>query len=146
MLVIFDLDGTLCDITHRLHYVRSKPYNWPAFEKGVSGDSPNEDIVSLYEVFAESGEHTIILCSGRSEDSREATEQWLKDNGLCAHVDLLMRPSKNYEKDSIIKGRLADQIEEQYGKIDLVIDDRQQVVDMWRERGITTLQCAEGDF
>lgn len=146
MLVIFDLDGTLCDITHRLHYVRSKPSNWPAFEKGIPGDSPNEDIVSLYEVLADRDDTTIILCSGRSEDGRADTEEWLEQHGLCAHVELMMRPSKNYEKDSLIKGRMADVIERDYGPVTFVVDDRQQVVDMWRERGITCLQCAPGDF
>ena len=28
----------------------------------------------------------------------------------------------------------------------MVFDDRQQVVDMWRQNGLTTFQVAQGDF
>jgi len=32
------------------------------------------------------------------------------------------------------------------GKIDLIFDDRQKVVDMWRDKGFTVVQVADGDF
>ena len=147
MLVIFDLDNTLANMKHRVHYVRSKPKNWPAFEKGIPNDTPKEDIVNLYRVFAKSGDHTIILCSGRNEDTREDTEAWLIKHDLQQHERLYMRKSKDYRKDSIVKYEMADEIEAEFGKISVVIDDRDQVVSMWRnERGITCLQCAPGDF
>jgi len=28
---VFDLDGTLANIDHRLHFIKTKPKNWPAF-------------------------------------------------------------------------------------------------------------------
>lgn len=146
MLVIFDLDGTLMDISKRLVFVRSKPKNWPAFERGIPDDEPKQDIINLYHVFAEHRGSTIILCSGRSEDTRQMTEEWLDKHGLSSHVELLMRKSKDYRADYIIKSEIFDQIEAKYGRIDMTIDDRNQVVEMTRERGITSLQCAPGDF
>ena len=46
----------------------------------------------------------------------------------------------------MFKANLADKFEELGGKIDLVFDDRNKVVDMWRNRGTTVVQVAEGDF
>jgi hypothetical protein len=57
-----------------------------------------------------------------------------------------MREEGNNEKDSIVKRRLfEDNIRGKY-YIEYVLDDRNQVVDMWRNMGLTCLQVAEGDF
>ena len=50
------------------------------------------------------------------------------------------RPDEEFKSD------LADKFEEFGGKIDIVFDDRNKVVDMWRARGTTCVQVAEGDF
>ena len=145
MLVVFDLDGTLCCIEHRRHYVTSKPKNWKAFEKALPKDSLKESVAALYHLMVKSGA-TVILASGRSEDSRKDTEEWLEKHSLVGHVELLMRASGNYEADYIIKGRICDYIESNYGRIDVTFDDRDQVVNMWRDRGILCCQVAPGDF
>jgi hypothetical protein len=35
--VIVDIDGTLADLSHRLHHVRNGGHNWDEFFAGVSG-------------------------------------------------------------------------------------------------------------
>ena len=52
----------------------------------------------------------------------------------------------NFRRDDEFKSDLADKFEEVGGKIDIVFDDRNQVVDMWRARGTTVVQVADGDF
>ena len=49
-------------------------------------------------------------------------------------------------KEEADKAKIADKFEEIGGKIDLVFDDRNKVVDMWRARGTTVVQVADGDF
>jgi len=145
--IICDLDGTLCNIEHRLHYVKKgvegrKP-NWPAFFKGIPRDGVNEWCAELVRQF--SGSHEIIFCSGRGEESRADTEKWLKDNNLY-FGHLFMRSAGDHRQDNIIKEILLDfDILTQFQPV-FAVDDRQQVVDMWRSRGIVCLQCAEGDF
>ena len=34
-IVIFDIDGTLADVSERIHHVRKKPKNWNAFFQGM---------------------------------------------------------------------------------------------------------------
>jgi hypothetical protein len=35
-IVIFDIDGTLADVSERIHRVKKKPKNWPAFFQGMA--------------------------------------------------------------------------------------------------------------
>lgn len=48
MLVVFDIDGTLANIEHRLDYVRSKPKNWKAFDAGIPNDKVNEPVAAIF--------------------------------------------------------------------------------------------------
>lgn len=59
--------------------------------------------------------------------------------------ELLMRPKKDNRKDSVIKKELFDKIKDKYN-IQYVFDDRDQVVEMWRELGLTCLKVADGNF
>jgi hypothetical protein len=145
--VIFDIDGTLANVEHRIHWVRSKPKNWTAFNRGMSKDTANQDICDLLRMFHASGT-TILIASGRNEDDRAVTERWLRDvaglGGLWAR--LYMRPSQDYRSDDIVKDEILDQmIADGFNPV-MAIDDRDQVVRMWRERGLRCLQCAPGDF
>ena len=145
--VIFDIDGTLANVEHRIHWVRSKPKNWPAFNRGMVRDTPNQDICDLLRMFHAAGT-TILIASGRSEDDREVTERRLRD---VAGLDelwarLYMRPSKDHRSDDIIKGEILDQMIQEGFNPTMAIDDRDQVVAMLRARGLRVLQVAEGNF
>jgi hypothetical protein len=81
MLVVFDLDGTLANIEHRLGYVRSKPKNWRAFDAGIPNDAVNPYTAAVFNAMYNEG-HDIVFASGRSEDTRSATVAWLEANGF----------------------------------------------------------------
>ena len=73
------------------------------------------------------------------------SEEWLKKNNLW-FGHLFMRSAGDHRQDDIVKEIILDfDILTQF-KPEFAIDDRQQVVDMWRKRGIVCLQCAKGDF
>jgi FMN phosphatase YigB (HAD superfamily) len=154
---VFDIDGTLADITHRRHHVESKPKNWKAFKEGLSQDTRNEFVCDMYdhlldirayEEDRDTGEtpFDILLCSGRGEEQREDTENWLKDKGLGGYTKLYMRGLKDYRADDVIKPELWEQIEEEGYEIVSMFDDRKRVVDKARELGYNVFQVAEGDF
>ena len=142
--VVFDLDGTLADITHRLYWIKHcKPKRWDKFQQGVMDDVPKWEIIKLFWAIQSDVDATIIA-SGRNEEVREETELWLKEHHL--HPDkLMMRGLKDYRKDYIIKNEMRIEIEKEYDIL-FVVDDRDQVVSMWREHGLTCLQVADGDF
>ncbi len=88
---------------------------------------------------------TIILLSGRMDTYRPQTESFLTKNSV-PHSHLWMRAEGDMRKDSIIKREIYER--EIAGKYNVlfVLDDRNQVVDMWRSLGLTVFQVAEGDF
>lgn len=152
MDIIFDIDGTLADITHRLAYVQTKPKNWKAFDQGVSDDAPNSDIIrlqhrltSMFKSSLDPYNDHMLIASGRSDRLREETVAWLKKYNID-YDKLYMRKEGDFRKDSIIKREILDEMRADGYDPKIAIDDRQQVVDMWREAGLTCLQCARGDF
>jgi hypothetical protein len=143
-IIVFDIDGTLANVDHRRQFVASRPKNWAAWNAGMKNDTVNEDIVFILDTFLDRG-NTIIICSGRGEETREVTEQWLADQEI-GFTKLFMRKAKDYRKDSIVKVELLQQIREQFGEPFLWFDDRMQVVEAIRAEGIRVLQVAPGDF
>lgn len=86
-----------------------------------------------------------VACSGRGSQKRVVTDYWLKQAKIPYHA-LYMRAAGDYRADNIIKGELLATMVEDGFIPTLVIDDRNQVVDMWRANNIQCVQVAEGDF
>jgi len=144
-VVIFDIDGTLADIRHRRPFLNGKNPDWKSFNSLMGNDEKNRPVVELYTTLWETKKYELILVSGRSEDQRQVTEQWLFWNEI-PFSKLMLRPSKDFRPDSEIKKEILDKLLMENKNILFVVDDRQSVVDMWRENGITCLQCDVGDF
>jgi hypothetical protein len=144
-VVIFDIDGTLADIRHRRPLLNNQKPNWQAFNAAMGDDLPNRPIVDLYRTLWDSDKYNLVLVSGRSDDHRYITEQWLTWN-LIPFSTLLMRKSGDFRPDVDIKQELLNKIRTEIGEILFTVDDRQAVVDMWRRNGITCLQCDIGNF
>lgn len=141
-IVIFDIDGTLADVSERIHHVRKKPKNWNAFFQGMAQDKAIHSMVRLCNVLYASGIY-IVLCSGRSEEHRQQTVEWLAQQGVNYH-DLLLRPDKDRRSDTDVKRELLASLDK--SKILFVVEDRSRVVEMWRSEGLVCLQCAPGEF
>lgn len=143
-IVIFDIDGTLADITHRRHFVEGvKKKNWVKFNQAMVDDVPKNDIVALYNALY--NKYHVIVVSGRTDDFRLVTEDWFKKWHIPLN-ELYMRRFGDYRADSIIKEEILHKLQAKGYKIQFVVDDRDQVVKMWRSHGITCLQCDYGDF
>lgn len=142
-LVIFDIDGTLANLTHRLHHIKNGSRRWDEFFAEVKNDLPIHQIIELVRMVSGAGHH-ILLVSGRSEATREATVQWLAEHGVEYH-EMYMRPDGDYRKDYIVKKEILAHIKKEFDdpEILFVVDDRSSVVKMWREEGLICLQCAE---
>lgn len=145
--IIFDIDGTLADVEHRIHWVRSKPHNWPAFNRGMVNDTPNMDIIWMLRTFHSVG-CTILIASGRGEEDRGATIKWLAEVAEIhdLYSKLYMRASKDYRSDDIVKSEILDQMRVDGFNPTIAVDDRDQVVAEWRRRGLRCLQVQDGNF
>lgn len=92
-----------------------------------------------------SGDHEIIIVSGRVDELKKDTEEWLKKFDVPYH-QIHMRPRNDHRSDTIVKKEIFNKKIKDNFEIAFVLDDRQKVVDMWRGEGLTVLQCAPGDF
>jgi len=145
-LYIFDIDGTLADLRHRLHLIKQKSPDWDAFHSSVMSDAPIPSTISTLQMLAEFCD--IWYFTGRMETCRDYTEMWLK-----AHVqgwsnpNVTMRAKDDTRPDYVIKQEMLDNmLDVDRRRLVAVFDDRQKVVQMWRANNITCYQVDNGNF
>lgn len=155
MTFIFDLDGTIFDLSHRLHYlgITSKdkwvpfdaPKDWNAFYDASKDDELIAEVATVWRTLQAAG-HYIIVVTGRPERVRFSTVERLHKEKLYFN-SLYMRQDKDHREDYVLKSEILDTILRDEAKvIHGVFEDRQQVVDMYRERGIRVFQVANGKY
>ena len=136
--IICDIDGTIA-----LRGDSRSPYDYSR----VLADRPNTPIIDLVRML---GENThLIFVSGRDDSCREDTKQWLVDHldiPYPDNVELYMRKTGDNRKDAIVKQEIFETHIAPAWNVLYVLDDRNQVVDMWRALGLTVLQVADGDY
>ena len=137
--IIFDLDGTLADCTHRVPMLP----NWDAFYEACDKDEPIAPIVSIYNHLVSYGHYHIHVWSGRRESEIEKTAAWFNRHALYVPYTLKFRPNGDHRPDTELKGEWLD--EAKFTPY-LVFEDRASVVQMYRDRGIRVCQVAPGDF
>lgn len=136
--IICDLDGTIALKTDRSPFDYSK----------VDLDTPNLPVIEIVQAYSWYKNYTILYVSGREETCRDLTETWLKKYHLphdAPHV-LLMRKAKDHRNDAIVKLEIFDKYIRDNYNVRFVLDDRDRVVKMWRDIGLTCLQVAYGNF
>jgi predicted kinase len=139
--IIVDIDGTIAKNVTRSYYDMTKVYE----------DDVIRPIVNLVEVLAPEGSDTkIIFLSGRDGISEGDTRRWIKDkawiHGGEERWNLLMRKTGDSRKDSIVKEEIYKQHVEPYYNVRYVVDDRPQVIRMWKTMGLTVLQVNDLEF
>jgi len=183
MKIVFDIDGTLSNLDHRLHFIQPKGEDCPVCESwGASGmigshtrtgsciyakkdwdgfyaacgdDPPIPHTVELVRQLLGDSTlpyhlNTVEFWTGRNEDVRSVTEQWLVDHvgkdGTTrwpVHECVLkMRSKGDRRRDHILKMEFIDPLDPP----DIIFEDRSTVVQAYREQGLTVFQVAEGDF
>jgi hypothetical protein len=138
MFVVFDLDGTIADISHRVHHVRGHRPDWGAFFAACPDDRPKAPVIAALHAHRFAG-HRVEIWSARSDVVRDATELWLRNNGVPPTLLAHMRAAGDNTPDTVLKRHWLLQLHESE-RPDLVYDDRQRVVDMWRDEGIACFQ------
>ena len=175
-LIICDIDGTLANVQHRLHYIKNpdgskKPYkerDWDSFHKACVDDTLYKDVREiLWNIYdagrrREFSDRIVYFFSGRSEVVRKETEEWLREHvvspSMCEYGEkpnLYMRKEGDIRNDIEVKREMIKTLKihkwnstgphfppEHITPDDVlcILDDRQGVVDMWRQEGFRCLQ------
>jgi len=146
-VILVDIDGTLADITHRLHFIKGDRFadkDWDAFFDAMVDDTPIWFMVALVAALA-AAHWDVIYVTGRPDIYRQQTSGWL-DKQVTGERLLYMRKAGDRRPDDVVKREILQQIRSDGFEPVMAIDDRKRVVDMWRAEGLICLQCAEGDF
>lgn len=138
---IFDIDGTLANCDHRLHYVKNKPKNWDAFYSECMGDHVIWPVAEMLELFRKN--YLIYIVTGRPERNRDLTELWLNNNKIYFDK-LIMRGDRDFRKSPDYKSSVCDTIEAEGNKIFLAVEDREDCINMFINRGIYTFNVSNG--
>ena len=152
--IIFDIDGTLSDVSHRRHYVSGGRKDWGKFFDEMVNDPPLRDVCLLAELL---GDHPLVnqgaiklfLFSGRPETHRKETENWLRVHARSYFEKaeaLLMRGEGDFRQDTVVKKEMLTGIRGQGYDVRFVVDDRPSVVQMWKDEGLTVLAHDSGDW
>lgn len=144
-IYIFDLDGTLADIRHRLHHINGEVKDWNAFFAACVNDEPIEEVIELLQSLQVTG-GLIWIVTGRSDQVLEATRWWLRQWDIHPHK-LMMRKAGDKRPDHVIKQEFLENVSQDERRcIRMVFEDRDRVVQMWRDNGLRCLQVAPGEF
>ncbi len=128
MLAVFDVDGVVADVRHRLHHLHHR--RWHRFFAEAGADPL---LLEGQRLVADLGrEHEIVWLTGRPEWLREVTLDWFEQHGLPTD-ELHMRPDGDYRPARVYKlavlRRLADR------GIAAVVDDDPEVIDAGMRAG-----------
>lgn len=147
MFVVVDLDGTLCDDTHK-EPLLIRPKNlgdpwpeqcWDAWLAACRYDQIIQPVAEVVRALIATG-HRIEFWTGRGENARGATRRWLRKHGFKGFPLRMRDMDHGATPDHIWKASYVSK----FGRPDLVLEDRPSVVAMWRSMGIQCFQVAEG--
>ncbi len=160
-VILCDLDGTLADVNHRLHFINNpdgtkktrKESDWDSFHTECINDAPNRDVIEIMESLIRgawmgcnicgSYERKVYFLSGRNDVVRAETVDWLQRH---VHEDwdydelLVMRKNGDFRPDTEVKLEMVQELGLTPDDVLCILDDRQCVVDMWRANGFRCLQ------
>lgn len=147
--VIFDLDGTLALIDARRKLaMASGKMDWNVFSDpvNIALDVPNWPVINMFKILSDV--YHVGIFSGRDDSTFDATCDWLFKHGINPDKIgfIYMRPAKDFTPDDVLKKKWLDQMVADGVDIQCVYDDRDKVVKMWRDNGITCFQVNYGNF
>lgn len=170
-LVLVDMDGTLADCEHRRHFLEIRDClmcvgtgcakdgetdctyckgrghtkkNWDGFYGDCISDPPVESILTWVKALGDDPDFLVCIVSGRPTDrAGNQTVAWLEKHNV-PYDRIFMRAARDHRPDYMVKQEILDRLPK--SQIAFCIDDRDQVVSMWRRNGLTVYQVAEGNF
>lgn len=137
-VAVFDIDGVLADVRHRLHFVAKRPKDWKAFFAGAADDAELTRGTDLLRALATT--HEIRYLTGRPERLRAVTRDWLAGLELPT-APLAMRPNRDFRpsrvfKRDVLRAWLAGGV-----VIDVVVDDDSEVLTMVEGLGLRVVRA-----
>ncbi len=139
--VIFDMDGTLCDVTTTRHFVEGKERDFDAFH-AASMDCPSHANVVDGLRQAQRDGYSILIVTARSAKWRDYTIKWL-DKLDITFDRFYMRIEGDFRPDYVMKKDILKQILADGYRPIHAWDDNRKVIEVWRESGIEVTEVVQ---
>lgn len=141
--IIFDIDGTLADCEHRMHFISGKEKNWKLFYDNCSNDTLISQVSILIDKFK--NEYKIILLTGRPESNLDLTVKWL-DKYNIYFDELIMRKNNDFRKSPEFKKENILNLRSEGYNIFAAFEDRMDCVEMYLNLGVFTFNIPNQKF
>ena len=149
-VVLCDIDGTIADCEHRMHFVK-KPddapedwkKDWKSFFRFMEDDLVRQDVQKILIQFYNEGK-TVIFMSARPEMYKDVTLRWLQEHFLTFSWTLIMRKDGDKRPDTEVKKQMFEEHFPDKKCIHLVIDDRPSVIRLWESMELPVLDVGKG--
>ena len=133
--ILVDLDGTLALLTER------GPYDYVRCHLDVVNEPVKQVVLAYRACYGK-----VLIISGREDVARDMTAAWLERHEI-PYDGLFLRRRGDRRRDTVLKREIFERAIAGRYRVDFVLDDRDQVVAMWREEmGLTCFQVAPGNF
>lgn len=137
-LAVFDVDGVLADVRHRLRHVERRPKDWDAFFAAAPDDPPLAQGVALARESARDCE--VVYVTGRPERCRSDTLAWFARHGLPEGT-LRMRRERDRRPARVAKPELLRELARGRA-VAVVVDDDVAVCDAYERAGFRVLRAS----
>lgn len=134
--IIFDMDGTLVDVSDIAHHVKGENRNFHAFHTESAASPSNSEIVDFANKVKAMG-HSVVIVTARRQKYRHVTAWWLAGEEVDSDA-LYMRADKDGRPDGEVKQTIFSRLSRSY-QVVMAVDDNPSVIDLWRSNNIPTL-------
>lgn len=133
--VIFDVDGTLCDVRSIRHFLDTGKRNFHRFHQESTACPPVDVVAGLWRSIRPGIKRVVV--TAREARWYNETLWWMLLNGFEPD-DMFMRPWRDFRPDWQVKADMLVELRNRYELV-LAVDDNPNVIDVWTRAGIRTL-------
>jgi FMN phosphatase YigB (HAD superfamily) len=134
--VIFDVDGTLADVSAIRHFVLKDDgrKDFHKFHAASIDCPPHDHVVRMLREFKREG-YTILVVTARKNMWFYHTLIWMDENAI-PHDYLFMRADDDQRPDFEVKKDILNEIRRRGFVVEHAVDDNPSVIRLWEEEGI----------
>lgn len=135
--VIFDMDGTLANVSSIRHHLRpvERRKDFESFHRESVNVPPHKSVVHHAQLAHMLG-HAVLIVTARKHKWRHHTAWWLALNNVPSDM-LMMRRDDDQRPDYEVKADMLHIIRHFYDVVHAV-DDNPSVIRLWEENQIPT--------
>lgn len=140
--VVFDIDGTLADYTHRAEHLVPPNRDMAVYFSKMGDDPPITAVVALL-IEAYGNGYKVVLVTGRPEQYYKTTFRWLTSQNIPFDA-LFLRPRDDWRPGVDVRRDIYKTSIEPHYNVLYAADDNPKMITLWQELGVKSLMVGNG--